>query len=77
MTSIAEGTEVACFTCRHFGATPDGTGCAAFPDGIPELIYTGVHAHRAKFKGDRGIRYARDPDVADSAGQYHDPSIGG
>ena len=43
-----------CLECLHyFGEFK----CDAFPDGIPEQIYTGEHDHTKEFKGDNGIRF--------------------
>ena len=43
-----------CLECLHyFGEFK----CNAFPDGIPEQIYTGQHDHIKEFKNDNGIRF--------------------
>lgn len=31
--------------------------CEAYPNGIPEEIYTGEHDHKQSFKGDNGIGF--------------------
>lgn len=43
-----------CLECRHYlGAHT----CKAFPDGIPEAVFTGVHDHTQPFPGDNGVRF--------------------
>jgi len=43
-----------CLTCKHYlGAH----ACEAFPDLIPEEIYTGVIDHSEPYEGDGGIQY--------------------
>jgi hypothetical protein len=43
-----------CLDCKHY----EGVGyCAAFPDGISEVIFTGQFDHRKPFRGDQGIRF--------------------
>ena len=36
---------------------PDGLRCTAFPNGIPEEILRGLHAHHNPHPGDKGIRF--------------------
>ncbi len=43
-----------CLTCRHYWL---GAECAAFPDGIPAEIFTGLRDHRKPYPGDKGIRW--------------------
>ena len=31
--------------------------CAAFPDGIPEEIWSGSNTHEARYEGDHGLQY--------------------
>lgn len=44
-----------CVSCVHkiLGAST----CAAFPDGIPDEILEGKHAHKSAYRGDNGIQY--------------------
>jgi hypothetical protein len=43
-----------CPDCLHYRGD---FKCEAFPEGIPEEIYTGEHDHTLGFKGDNGIRF--------------------
>ena len=45
-----------CIKCKHFHGWDKWT-CRAFPDKIPDKIFTGEHDHRKSFKGDNGIRF--------------------
>jgi excisionase family DNA binding protein len=50
-----------CVQCKHFLGTETGR-CSAFPDRIPEPIWSGKVQHTEAFPGDRGIRF--QPDTA-------------
>lgn len=43
-----------CFSCRHYRVF---STCDAFPQGIPEPIWQGLHNHRYPFEGDQGILF--------------------
>lgn len=43
-----------CRTCRHHLV---GQRCMAFPEGIPDDIWTGRNPHTEPVDGDHGIRY--------------------
>ena len=45
-----------CFNCEHFRGAEFGK-CDAFPDQIPERIWSGKFQHCKLFPGDRGIRF--------------------
>lgn len=49
-----------CTFCKHFnnasGLTQLKT-CKAFPNGIPEKIWTGINNHKNPYKGDNGIQF--------------------
>jgi hypothetical protein len=49
-----------CITCQHFtaGSFEDGRPrCAAFPDGIPQVILSGENDHTSPVRGDHGIQW--------------------
>lgn len=55
-----------CDACVHFRSPltlpePDrwerGPFCAAFPDGIPDLVYGNVVDHREPIAGDNGVQF--------------------
>ncbi len=43
-----------CSMCAHYQGEQR---CQAFPDGIPNPLWTGEHLHREPYSGDGGIRY--------------------
>lgn len=43
-----------CSMCVHYQAH---RRCLAFPDGIPQALWTGENLHRDPYPGDGGIRY--------------------
>ncbi len=45
-----------CYDCLHFRGATAGK-CTAFPEEIPEKIWSGKSQHREAFPGDRGIRF--------------------
>ncbi len=47
-----------CMRCRHLDLENiEARRCRAFPDAIPNAIWTGEHDHRTAFPGDHGIRF--------------------
>lgn len=47
-----------CYDCIHFREAKSGK-CDAFPDKIPEQIWSGGFQHDKSFPGDRGFRFRR------------------
>ena len=50
-----------CLGCAHFHLTG---GCDAFPEEIPQAIFTGEHDHTQPYPGDNGIRFEPLPVAA-------------
>lgn len=45
-----------CYDCVHFRGATSGK-CNAFPDQIPEKLWSGKFLHREPFPGDHGIQF--------------------
>lgn len=43
-----------CLTCKHYQGIQT---CKAFPEKIPDEIFTGLENHDKPYPGDNGIRY--------------------
>ncbi len=51
-----------CDRCKHkIDKYKEGVlgHCKAYPEGIPEVIWTGKNKHRKPFKGDNGIQFEK------------------
>ena len=48
--------KTSCFRCKHLLGSKAGR-CTAFPDQIPDLLWSGKFQHTKPFPGDRGIRF--------------------
>lgn len=45
---------IQCVHCFHYLVEHT---CEAYPNGIPDQIFQGLHDHTKPFKGDKGIRF--------------------
>ena len=45
-----------CRYCKHIYSTLART-CAAYPKGIPEEIWKGLHNHQSPYPGDLGVQF--------------------
>lgn|GEM_PF-1157625 len=59
-----------CHYCKHFFvkiSKDDGIRfcCAAFPDGIPRVIFFSEYDHREPYQNDNGIRFEINPDLTE------------
>jgi hypothetical protein len=50
-----------CLACEHLNRQADDRSCAAFPEGIPEDIWTNQHDHHKPYPGDQGMRFELAP----------------
>ena len=54
---ITKDNEVSISQCLICAYRLNGLTCAAFPDGIPQIILTNDFDHTEPFDGDNGIRF--------------------
>ena len=53
-----------CMDCKHFKAMGNMKPiCSAFPQGIPEAVWTGTLLHTMPISGDHGLQYEKAEDV--------------
>ena len=57
--------QVFCVLCKHY---TNNSECAAFPNGIPDIIWIGQNNHENHYPGDNGIQYELAEGVNDESG---------
>jgi hypothetical protein len=52
-----------CYFYKNYTGDENIYTCKAFPEGIPDEIYSGPFNHKTEYPGDNGYRFEPDYDV--------------
>lgn len=65
--------ESLCSFCKHYKGEKhdDVHTCAAFPHGIPKMIYRGGYDHRLPYPQDRGFQFEMFDSVSELNPRFH------